>query len=167
MKIKMLMVFVVLLFFVFMVDCIIIIFMIGDLIMVNKFLEGGNQECGWGYVLGGYFSENICVENYVRNGWSFKSFIDEGLWEVVINKVKLGDYVFIQFGYNDEKVDEKCYIDFGFIFDVNLCCFVKEICVKGGIFVLFNVIVCCNFWNNKNVVVEDDVCKDLLKGSVF
>ena len=40
-------------------------------------------------------------------GLSSKSFIDEGLWEVVINKVKPGDYVFIQFGHNDEKVDEK------------------------------------------------------------
>ena len=30
----------------------------------------------------------------LENGRSSKSFIDEGLWEVVINKVKPGDYDF-------------------------------------------------------------------------
>ena len=35
------------------------------------------------------------------------------LWEVVINKVKPGDYVFIQFGHNDEKADEKRHTDPG------------------------------------------------------
>ena len=99
MKIKMLMAFVALLLFsAFTADRTITIFMIGDSTMANKPLEGGNQERGWGHVLGGYFSENIRVENHARNGRSSKSFIDEGLWEVVINKVKPGDYVFIQFG---------------------------------------------------------------------
>ena len=127
MKIKMLMAFVALLLFsAFTADHTITIFMIGDSTMANKSLEGGNQERGWGHVLGGYFSENIRVENHARNGRSSKSFIDEGLWEVVINKVKPGDYVFIQFGHNDEKVDEKRHTDPGSTFDANLRRFVKE-----------------------------------------
>lgn len=36
--------------------------------------------------------------NHARNGRSSKSFIDEGLWEVVINKVKPGDYVLFSLG---------------------------------------------------------------------
>lgn len=99
MKIKMLMAFVALLLFsAFTADRTITIFMIGDSTMANKPLEGGNQERGWGHVLGGYFSENIRVENHARNGRSSKSFIDEGLWEVVINKVKPGDYVLFSLG---------------------------------------------------------------------
>lgn len=83
MKIKMLMAFVALLLFsAFTADHTITIFMIGDSTMANKSLEGGNQERGWGHVLGGYFSENIRVENHARNGRSSKSFIDEGLWEL-------------------------------------------------------------------------------------
>mgnify|MGYP002326702388 CR=1 FL=1 len=167
MKIKMLMAFVALLLFsAFTADHTITIFMIGDSTMANKSLEGGNQERGWGHVLGGYFSENIRVENHARNGRSSKSFIDEGLWEVVINKVKPGDYVFIQFGHNDEKVDEKRHTDPGSTFDANLRRFVKETRAKGGIPVLFNAIVRRNFRNNKNAVAEDDVRKDLSKGSV-
>lgn len=166
MKIKMLMAFVALLLFsAFTADRTITIFMIGDSTMANKPLEGGNQERGWGHVLGGYFSENIRVENHARNGRSSKSFIDEGLWEVVINKVKPGDYVFIQFGHNDEKADEKRHTDPGSTFDANLRRFVKETRAKGGIPVLFNAIVRRNFRNNKNAVAEDDVRKDLSKGS--
>lgn len=40
--------------------------MIGDSTMANKSLEGGNQERGWGHVLGGYFSENIRVETMLE-----------------------------------------------------------------------------------------------------
>ena len=152
-----------LLFSAFTADRTITIFMIGDSTMANKPLEGGNQERGWGHVLGGYFSEEIRVENHARNGRSSKSFIDEGLWEVVINKVRPGDYVFIQFGHNDEKADEKRHTDPGSTFDANLRRFVKETRAKGGIPVLFNAIVRRNFRNNKNAVAEDDVRRDLSK----
>ena len=37
------------------------------------------------------------------NGRSSKSFIDEGRWDKVLSLIKKGDYVFIQFGHNDEK----------------------------------------------------------------
>jgi len=108
MKLKMLMALIaILLFSAFTTDRTITIFMIGDSTMANKSLDGGNRERGWGHVLGGYFSEDVRVENHAKNGRSSKSFIDEGLWEVVINRVKPGDYVFIQFGHNDEKADEK------------------------------------------------------------
>lgn len=66
MKIKMLMAFVALLFSAFTADRTITIFMIGDSTMANKSLEGGNQERGWGHVLGGYFSENIRVETMLE-----------------------------------------------------------------------------------------------------
>ena len=52
------------------------------------------------------------------------------------------------------------------LFDANLRRFVKETRAKGGIPVLFNAIVRRNFRNNKNAVAEDDVRKDLSKGSV-
>ena len=41
-----------LLFSAFTADRTITIFMIGDSTMANKPLEGGNQERGWGHVLG-------------------------------------------------------------------------------------------------------------------
>ena len=167
MRIKMLMALVaMLLFSAFTTDHTVTIFMIGDSTMANKSLEGGNQERGWGHVLGGYFSEDIRVENHARNGRSSKSFIDEGLWKTVIGRVKPGDYVFIQFGHNDEKADERRHTDPKTTFDANLRRFVKETRAKGGIPVLFNAIVRRNFRDdNKNAVAEDDICKDLSAGT--
>ena len=88
--------------------------------MANKSLMGENPERGWGQMLPGYLSEEIRVDNHAVNGRSSKSFIDEGRWEKVISQVKKGDYVFIQFGHNDEKSDPKRYTAPGSTFDENL-----------------------------------------------
>ena len=76
--------------------------------------------------------------------------------------MKPGDYVFIQFGHNDEKADEKRHTDPGTTFDANLKRFVEETRAKGGIPVLFNSIVRRNFRNNENAVAEDDHRKEKL-----
>lgn len=149
----------------FTTDRIVTIFMIGDSTMANKSLDGGNQERGWGHVLGGFFTEDIRVENHAKNGRSSKSFIDEGLWKVVIDRVKPGDYVFIQFGHNDEKPKADRHTDPGTTFDENLRKFVRETRAKGGIPVLFNAIVRRNFRNNEHAVLEDDYRKDKLEGN--
>ena len=80
------------------------IFMIGDSTMADKDLTGGNPERGWGQMLPGFLSEEIRVDNHAVNGRSTKSFIDEGRWDKVLSLLKKGDYVFIQFGHNDEKI---------------------------------------------------------------
>lgn len=120
---------------------VITIFMIGDSTMANKKIDGGNPERGWGMVLPGFFSEDIRIDNHAANGRSSKSFISEGRWEKVISKVKKGDYVFIQFGHNDEKADSTRHTDPGSTFDEILRRYVNETRAKGGIPVLFNSIV--------------------------
>ena len=138
-------------------DRVITVYMIGDSTMANKSLEGGNQERGWGHVLGGFFMEDVRVENHAVNGRSSKSFIDEGRWETVVNKIRPGDYVFIQFGHNDEKSNPERHTDPGTTFDENLRKFVRETRAKGGIPVLFNSIVRRNFGVNPNAVAADDM----------
>lgn len=138
-------------------DRVITVYMIGDSTMANKSLDAGNQERGWGHVLGGYFTEDVRVENHAVNGRSSKSFIDEGRWDAVVNKIRPGDYVFIQFGHNDEKADPKRHTDPGTTFDENFRKFVRETRAKGGIPVLFNSIVRRNFGANPQAVAADDV----------
>lgn len=121
------------------------IFMIGDSTMANKDLTGGNPERGWGMVLPRYFTGEVRIDNHAMNGRSSKSFIDEGRWDKVISRVKRGDYVFIQFGHNDEKPKPDRHTDPGSTFDDNLRRFVNETRAKGGIPVLFNSIVRRNF----------------------
>ena len=136
---------------------VITIFMIGDSTMANKKIDGGNPERGWGMVLPGFFSEDIRIDNHAANGRSSKSFISEGRWEKVISKVKKGDYVFIQFGHNDENADSTRHTDPGSTFDENLRRYVNETRAKGGIPVLFNSIVRRNFVQPKDDAIAKDV----------
>ena len=136
------------------------IFMIGDSTMANKSLEGGNPERGWGHVLGGFFTEDIVVDNHAVNGRSSKSFIDEGRWDVVLSRIKPGDYVFIQFGHNDEKPKADRHTDPGTTFDANLEKFVNETRAKGGIPVLFNSIVRRNFGTATGEAIANAITQD-------
>lgn len=142
------------------------IFMIGDSTMADKNLTGGNPERGWGQMLPGFLSEEIRVDNHAVNGRSSKSFIDEGRWDKVLERIKPGDYVFIQFGHNDEKPQPERHTDPGTTFDANLRRFVNETRAKGGIPVLFNSIVRRNFGKAadantvKDAVNQDDARPD-------
>lgn len=135
------------------------VFMIGDSTMANKSLDGGNLERGWGHVLPGFVSEDIVIDNHAKNGRSSKSFIDEGRWDKVKRRIRPGDYVFIQFGHNDEKADSARHTDPGSTFDANLEKFVTETRQMGGKPVLFNSIVRRNFSYNPNAVANDDFRK--------
>lgn len=145
---------------------VITIFMIGDSTMADKNTEGGNPERGWGQMLPGFFSEEVRVDNHAINGRSSKSFIDEGRWDKVLSLIKKGDYVFIQFGHNDEKNDPERHTDAGSTFDGNLRRFVNEARAKGGIPVLFSPIVRRNFAMSAdsttiwNAVKQDDLRPD-------
>ena len=121
------------------------VFMIGDSTMANKDTTGGKQERGWGMVLQQYFDNHVVVDNHAVNGRSSKSFINEGRWDKVLAKIKPGDYVFIQFGHNDEKPQPDRHTDPGSTFDDNLRKFVNDTRSKGGIPVLFNAVVRRNF----------------------
>ncbi|MFC1569540.1 rhamnogalacturonan acetylesterase [bacterium] len=78
------------------------IFLIGDSTMADKPIEG-NPERGWGQLLPEFFHSSVKINNHAVNGRSTKSFIDEGRWDVVLDSLKPGDYVMIQFGHNDQK----------------------------------------------------------------
>lgn len=129
------------------------IFMVGDSTMANKDISTGSPERGWGMVLQGCFTENIVVDNHARNGRSSRSFIEEGLWQKVLDKIKPGDYVFIQFGHNDEKEDVegkvKRFSKPGSTFDANLERYVSEARAKGAIPVLFNCVERRLFYDKK------------------
>ena len=132
------------------------IFVIGDSTAAEKGNAKTNPERGWGMVLQGCFKENILVDNHAVNGRSSKSFIDEGRWQKVLDKIAPGDYVFIQFGHNDEKPKPDRHTDPGSTFDDNLRRFVRETREKGGIPVLFNAVVRRNFYSKPDGNDDDE-----------
>jgi lysophospholipase L1-like esterase len=56
---------------------------------------------GWGQVFGEFFTARVEILNHAASGRSTKSFIAEKRWEKVLEAKP--DYVFIQFGHNDQK----------------------------------------------------------------
>ena len=132
------------------------VFMIGDSTMANKDTSGGKQERGWGMMLQQYFKSGVVVDNHAVNGRSSKSFIDEGRWQKVLDKMKPGDYVIIQFGHNDEKPAADRHTDPGTTFDANLSRFVLEAREKGAIPILCDAVVRRNFYRQVDTSVDDE-----------
>lgn len=127
------------------------IFLIGNSTMADKPYLDGNPEKGWGQIFPLYFKDSIKVKNYAVNGRSTKSFIDEGRWNTIVEKITPGDYVIIQFGHNDEKEDDpKRYTDPHSDFKNNLTRYVKDTRSKDGIPVLATPIVRRKFDNKGN-----------------
>jgi lysophospholipase L1-like esterase len=74
------------------------LFIIGDSTVKNS--DKGLQ--GWGDVIGESFDlTKIRVENRARGGRSSRTFQTEGLWDQVLQEIKPGDFVLMQFGHND------------------------------------------------------------------
>ena len=122
------------------------IFIIGDSTAAQKDISHDRQERGWGMALQCFFDDNIRVDNHAVNGRSSLSFINEGRWDKVLQKMKPGDYVIIQFGHNDEKPQPDRHTDPGSTFDYNLAKYVRETREHGGIPVLMSCVVRRNFF---------------------
>jgi len=142
------------------------IFVIGDSTAANKDTTGGKVERGWAMMLQDCFDPDfIVVDNHAVNGRSSKSFIDEGRWGKVLEKIKPGDYVIIQFGHNDEKPQADRHTEPGSTFDNNLARYVLDTREKGGIPVLMNSVVRRNFYvkapeNNDDEKLRTSTFKD-------
>ena len=65
--------------------------------------DGANGQWGWGAPIADFFDRSqLNVENRALGGTSSRTFRTLGLWQAVLDKVKEGDYVIMQFGHNDE-----------------------------------------------------------------
>ena len=82
--------------------------MAGDSTMSSKEIKA-YPETGWGMPFAYFWDSSVTVINKAKNGRSTQSFIDEGLWDVITGSLQEGDYVFIQFGHNDEVPTKKTY----------------------------------------------------------
>lgn len=117
------------------------VYTIGDSTMANKPNPEENPERGWAQMLPQFFNDNVVIDNRAVNGRSSRSFIDEKRWDSVYKTLKKGDYVFIQFGHNDQKeTDPNRYTNPHTAYRYNLIRFVVETLQKGATPILFSPI---------------------------
>lgn len=112
------------------------IFMAGDSTMAIKEVRA-YPETGWGMPFVYFWDSSVTVVNRAKNGRSTKTFISEGLWASITAEATDGDYVFIQFGHNDESVEKKERYATPDTFKMNLRRFIADARSKQAIPVLF------------------------------
>jgi rhamnogalacturonan acetylesterase len=80
-----------------------VLYIIGDSTVQNNDGNGKNEYWGWGTLLNPYFdTTRITLRNHAKSGTSTRTFMSDGRWTKVLETLKQGDFVIIQFGHNDQ-----------------------------------------------------------------
>lgn len=137
------------------------LWLIGDSTMANKDVKA-YPETGWGMPFANFFDSTVVVDNRAKNGRSTQSFIDEGLWKPVVENLKEGDYVFIQFGHNDEVPTKKTYTTEE-QFKTNLIRYVNETRAKKAFAVLITPVARRKFDSTGHIVGTHEVYSEIVR----
>lgn len=122
--------------------------LIGDSTMAEK-APNERPETGWGTPFSERVDDSVTVENHARNGRSTRTFLEEGRWQPVVHDLEAGDYVFVQFGHNDEVPSKEQYTPEA-EFEANLERFVAETRERGAEAVLLTPIARRHFDGDGN-----------------
>lgn len=103
--------------------------------------ETSRPETGWGEKLYEYLQPRVKVVNMAKSGRSTKSYISEGVWELLVSRIKEQDIVLIQFGHNDERTKDPDRGTEPFVeYYDNLCRMVSDVRAKGAVPILLTPI---------------------------
>jgi lysophospholipase L1-like esterase len=138
------------------------VWLIGDSTMSIKETKAF-PETGWGMPFSYFFDSTVIVENRAKNGRSSKSFRMEGLWEQVFTSLKEGDYVFIQFGHNDEGKEKIGRYTTPDEFRANLTRYVSETRIKKAIPVLITPAARRRFDSTGKVIESHPIYSDVVR----
>lgn len=124
------------------------VYLAGDSTAANK-AEDKRPETGWGEMLQQHFDPaKVKIDNRALNGRSTKSFVDEGHWQKILDVLKKGDYVFVEFGHNDEKKDKPAGYASPDDYKANLSRFIRDVRAKGATPVLLTPVSRRKFEND-------------------
>lgn len=77
------------------------VFLAGDSTVTDQPFE---PAAGWGQMLPCFFKPDISVANHAESGETLKSFLIERRLDKILSRIKPGDWLLIQFGHNDQKL---------------------------------------------------------------
>lgn len=76
------------------------LFLCGNSTVVDQ----DNEPWGsWGQMIPRFFDRQVCVANYAESGESANTFLAAGRLRKALTQLKAGDYLFMEFGHNDQK----------------------------------------------------------------
>ena len=76
------------------------LFLLGDSTVTDQAQE---PYASWGQMLPRFFGPGVAIANHAQSGETLKSFLTGLRLDKVLSQLRPGDWVFIQFGHNDEK----------------------------------------------------------------
>ena len=83
------------------------VYIVGDSTVCNydAAAQQNQNRCGWGMKLGEQYN-GVTVTNLARAGRSSRSFQNDAEYRTMCDSIGKGDYLFVQFGHNDEKTED-------------------------------------------------------------
>ncbi|HRI02302.1 MAG TPA: rhamnogalacturonan acetylesterase [Pyrinomonadaceae bacterium] len=128
------------------------VYLAGDSTCANKLPEK-RPETGWGEMMQQYFDPaKVVIDNHAQNGRSTKTFISEGRWQAIVDKLKKGDFVFVQFGHNDESKEKGERYTPPADYRANLIRFIADVKAKKANIVLMTPVMRRSFDKDGNFV---------------
>jgi lysophospholipase L1-like esterase len=82
------------------VDHVTTVFLCGNSTVVDQENE---PWASWGQMIPRFFDDRVAFANYAESGESADTFIAAGRLKKLLTQMKEGDYIFIEFGHNDQK----------------------------------------------------------------
>ncbi|WP_321478726.1 rhamnogalacturonan acetylesterase [uncultured Bacteroides sp.] len=110
------------------VDTIPTIFLCGNSTVVD---QDNEPWASWGQMIPRFFNDQVCFANYAESGEAANTFIAAGRLKKALTQMKAGDYIFIQFGHNDQK-QKGPGIGAYYSFMTNLKIFIDKARAKGA-----------------------------------
>jgi len=138
------------------------IWMVGDSTMC-QYDSSRFPLTGWGMPFAQYFDSSVTIKNEAKGGRSTRTFIAENRWQKVVENLNEGDYVFIQFGHNDEAKNYPDRYTTPEDYRNNLIKFVTESRDKKAIPVLITPVSRRKFDANGNAIETHEVYSKIVR----
>jgi lysophospholipase L1-like esterase len=82
------------------------IYLAGDSTVVDQDIE---PWAAWGQMLPRFFTPGIVIANHAESGETIRSFVSEQRFAKIFSLIQPGDYLFLQFNHNDQKINPKTH----------------------------------------------------------
>jgi lysophospholipase L1-like esterase len=106
-----------------------VVYLAGDSTVTDQSYEPG---ASWGQMLPRFLS-GVAVANHAESGETMKSFLSGLRLAKILSQIKAGDYLFIQFGHNDEKKNwPQTYVEAHTTYKAYLKVFILEARLHGA-----------------------------------
>lgn len=106
------------------------VYLIGDSTVTDQPRE---PSASWGQMLSRYFKDKVAISNHAESGETMKSFMSGLRLAKVLQTMKAGDYLFIQFTHNDQKKQwPQTYVEAESTYKAYLKVFIAETHLRGA-----------------------------------